>query len=935
MKNPRLWLCATSILSVQALAGAAWSQEAAQQVSEVIVTGSRIARATTFSTPTPVTAQTSDELAAAAPSTLAAGLQTLPSVSVGGGPTAGGGTANGGQNFLSLRGLGSNRTLTLVDGRRFTPSNNAGGVDSNLIPSGVVERVDVVTGGASAAYGSDAVAGVINFVLLKSFRGLKVDSHYGISEHGDNKEIKTAVTYGANFLDDRGHLLVGAEYFKNDGVRGDAREFRRHASNIIPNPAGGPTNIVASDVRTPYTRGGLIVIGAGGSAASNALFQGIKFDQGGARSAYNYGTVASDRGLNSGFQSGGDGFQVSTGQEIVRPLKRSTLFTRTSFDITPDINAFVEASYGATESFLDNSPTTHTLTIQRDNAFLGQVAPDLVAQMVAAGVPRLMLNRLTLEENRRTKTLNMNNTVRVLAGIEGELGGWHWELTAQQGVNRNKSHVVNNLITARMGFAADAVINPVNGQVVCRATLPGSSFNAAAAGCAPFNPFGEGAPSAASLKYVFGELTSLGRTEMKGVEASVSGELFQLPAGAVAIAIGGEMRNDESKLAVDPLSQAGAYRLVNSQAFYGRSNTKEGFVEADIPVLKDVFLAKDLSLNLAARHTEYSFSGGVNTWKAGVNWALTRELRLRYTRSRDIRAPNLTELYATGRQNNITIDDTLYTGRTYLSVPNKTFGNPDLTPEIADTNVMGFVYRPEWLPGFNMAVDYYAIRIKDAIGNVGGNNAVQQCNLAGQNSPICAFVIRDASKAVIGTRTSPFNLTVQKIDGVDIEVGYKMQLADFGWATSLLGDDPGSLNLRMVAGYLSELVTISPLVPITINDAGADGIPKWRATLAATYEKGPWQVRLQGRYIGDWVWNRTFIEGVTTNFNHVADRAYLDGQVSYEFSKRAEVYVNVQNLLDRDPAFAPDPTGATPLSTDTGLYDQVGRSWRVGVRLRF
>jgi len=938
MRNHRLWLCATSALVAQFVAGGAWAQQAAapSELDEVVVTGSRIQRVGTFTSPTPVTTTAREELEAAAPSTLAAGLQTLPSVNVGGGPTAGGGTANGGQNFLSLRGLGSDRTLTLVDGRRFTPSNNAGGVDSNLIPSGIVERVDIVTGGASAAYGSDAVAGVINFILMKNFDGLKIDGHYGQSEHSDNKEVKAALTYGRKLFDGRGNTMIGLEYFDNKGVDGDARGFRREASNIIPNLGGTPTSIAARDIRTPFTQGGLIVTGAGGSAANNAAFQGIQFGPGGVTQPYNYGMVVSDRGITSGFQSGGDGFRVSTGQEIVRPLRRFTAYSRSDFDITESVNAFVEASYGYTRSLLKNSPTTHTLTIQRDNAFLARSAPQLVAQMTAMNVPRLTLNRLTLEEDRHTATLNLNMTTRVLAGLQGDIAGWKWQATVQQGVNRNKSHVENNLVTARMGFAADAVVNPANGAIVCRATLPGATFNAAAAGCTPFNPFGENAPSAEALQYVFGELTSLARTEMKGVEASISGEVFDLPAGAVAVAFGGEYRRDESKLSVDPISQAGGYRLVNAQAFRGRSNTKEVFAEADVPLLRDAPLVEDLRLNLAARYTDYSFSGGVETWKVGLNWAVTSDLRLRATKSRDIRAPNLTELYATGRQNNITIDDTLFTGRLYLSVPNRTFGNTELTPEKADTTVLGFVYRPSFVPGLSLAVDYYAIRIKDAIGNVGGNNAVQQCNLANQNSAICDFVTRDpVTRAVIGTRTSPFNLTVQKVDGYDIEASYRVPLADWNWVTPVLGDEPGALDLRFVASYLSQLVTISPLVPVTINDAGEGGLPHWRATLAATYRKGPWQVRLQGRYIGDWIWDRTRTLGVDTNFNHVADRAYLDGQVTYDVNDTTEVFVNVQNLFDRDPPFAPSPAGATPTPTDTGLYDQVGRNWRVGFRLRY
>jgi len=283
MIHRKILLCAGTAMAVQLIqAGAAVAQtpQSGGAVEAVVVTGSRL-RSTTFTTPTPVTTMTADQLQAAAPSTLAAGLQTLPTLSVGGGPTAGGGTGNGGQNFLALRGLGSDRTLTLLDGHRFITSNASGGVDSNLIPSGLVARVDVVTGGASAAYGSDAVGGVINFVLDTHYTGLKLDGSVGQSMHNDNKELKGTVTYGRELFGGRGHFITSAEYFDNRGVRGDARELKRNAGNIIPNPGGTPTQVVANDVRTPYTRGGLIVIGAGGTAANNALFQGIQFGPGG------------------------------------------------------------------------------------------------------------------------------------------------------------------------------------------------------------------------------------------------------------------------------------------------------------------------------------------------------------------------------------------------------------------------------------------------------------------------------------------------------------------------------------------------------------------------------------------------------------------------------------------------------------------------------
>jgi outer membrane receptor protein involved in Fe transport len=928
------WLFTGSTLALlaaaPALAQTAPTDQAAQapsQVGEVVVTGSRIA-STTFTTPTPVTAIGADQLRAAAPSTLAAGLQTLPSIVTQGGPTAGQGTAFGGQNFLNLRGLGANRTLILLNGRRYISSGPFGVVDVNLLPAGLVSRVEVVTGGASAAYGSDAVAGVINFILDTHFEGAKLDASYGESlKYHDSKEYALTGTFGRAFAGGRGHFIANGEYYSNKGVGGGARPFRTNASFLVPNPAGGtPRLISVQDVRVPYTLGGLIVNGAGGSAANNAQLRGLQFGPGGVLQPYSYGTAASDIGVTSGFQSGGDGFQAATGQEILRPLDRETVFARVDYDLTDNVTAFVEGSYGATDTVSQSSPTTRSITIQKDNAFLGLVAPSLVAQMNAIGVPRFTLNRVILERG-TTDVTNRNYTSRVVAGLTGDFRGWKWDVAYQWGQNRNKSFVYPNLVPARLALAADAVVNPANGQIVCRSTLtdPGN-------GCVAFNPFGEGSPSESALDYVMGRSEFRTITKEQFLDGSVSGELFDLPAGPVGLAVGGEWRKQRSVTVADALSNAGGYRLVNAQDYGGEQNVWEVFTEAQVPILKDLAFVRALDLNLAGRHTDYSLSGGVETWKAGLSWQVTDDLRLRGTLSRDIRAPSLNDLFAAGRQTSNPIDDTLNTGQTYFAVLNSAFGNANLDPEKADTTVIGFVYQPSWLPGFNLAVDYWAIRIKDAIASLTPQQTVTQCNLSGQTGPTCAFVTRDPmTRAVIATRTSPVNIAVNKSDGVDIEASYRVPLSDW------IGGDPGSLSLRVLASNLRESVVISPLVTNIVNDAGSGDTPHWRGTLTANWERGPYAVTLQARYIGDLKRDPNVKVGVDADFNHVADRAYLDGQLAWRperFDGRQEFYVNVQNILDRRPAFFP-AGNTTPAVTNPNLYDQVGRMFRFGVRLRY
>ncbi len=948
--KPRNFLSLLAAWLAASTAGAAESTNAqpgasnAGREAEVVkletfnVSGSQIRGASTFTSPTPVLVIDYSSLLAAAPVNLAEGLKQLPSIAPGGGQTNGGGTGNSSANFLNLRALGVTRTLTLLDGRRFTPSGPTGQIDVNLLPQGLVDRVDVVNGGASAAYGSDAVGGVVNFVLNKEFTGAKTEFVAGQSQKGDNKELKGVLTFGTDYLKGRGHLVLSAEYAVSDGVNGDGRAFRREETNQIPDPTNTTRLIRATDIRSPFTPGGNIITGVGGTAANNAQIRGIKFGPGGVQSPYDYGRLSTTIGTVNGFQSGGDGFRIGTSQEIVRPLTRKNLFVRTDFKLTEPLTLFVEGSYSETQMDQQNSPTTHLLTIQRDNAFLAQVAPDLVARMTSLGVTAFTMNRLTLERGLTISRVNDQNR-RLLIGFNARLGRWNWEGSFQWGTNDISIPIENNLITSRMAVAADAVL--VGGQIVPRAA-------AANPGSVAFNPFGLGSPSRAALDYVMGT-TQFDETSAQDVaDTKLSGDLLTLPAGPVAVAVGAQWRKLSSTTTVDALSIANGYRLANNQPFSGEYTIREEFAEAQVPLVRDFPLAKRVTLSAAGRHTNYSTSGDAITSKAGVVWQLGGDFRVRASRSRDIRAPNLNELFSTGRQTNGNISDNFPggTGLTFLAVPNLNIGNLNLKPEVANSTVVGFVYQPSWMKGMSLAVDFYTTRISDAIFVAGGQEAVRQCAL-NPSSPLCAFVFRGATsaspRAVIRTQTSSVNLNSEFSRGVDFEASYRVPLAS--WFAS---SRPGSLTVRAVAGYIDEYSRVSPLAP-TINFAGnglanaasgTSAMPRIRGTLSFNHSRDAWAAFLQMRYIGRMTWDKTRILGVTTDYNDVPSTAYFDGQIAHRLPGkgqrwRTEVYLNIANLLDRAPTYAPRVGGATPLPTDPGLFDQVGRMFRVGVKTVF
>ena len=529
-------------VSLAVLAGPALAQDAtptdAGAVDAVVVTGSRIA-GKGFTTPTPVTVVTADQLTASAPSTVAAALNNLPSLYTTGGPQSNGGSQTVSRNSLNLRGLGITRTLTLLDGHRFPATFTDNTVDTNLLPQGLIQRVEVVTGGASAAYGSDAVAGVVNFILDRKFTGIKASVGVGESQHSDGVEQHYELTMGKSFLDGRAHVLFDAEYYNTALIPGSARDFRVDGASIITNPnasnpptAANPSRVLADNVRVPSTFGGLITAATGGSAAANAALVGIQFLPGGIPAPFNFGTLSSSTN-----QVGGDGINTTVLQPITRELNRKTAFLRANYQVTDNINAFVEGSYAESKgrsTIVWYHLGANTLTIQRDNAFL---PASIRSQMQATGVTSFSLVRWDSEPDTYTRVNNY--TTKLLGGFEGTFKQFKWEAFYQYGLNRQNSPNYNVYNVANYANAIDSVIS--NGQAVCRSTLTNPTN-----GCAPFNPFGQGSPSPAALAYTYGTNYVRTRVEDETAGANFSGPVINDWAGPISLAGVNELETTES-----------------------------------------------------------------------------------------------------------------------------------------------------------------------------------------------------------------------------------------------------------------------------------------------------------------------------------------------------------------------------------------------------
>lgn len=892
---------------------------------DIVVTGSRVA--TGFTTPTPVTVTSSLDLKAAAPRNLADGLTQLPAFN---GSlkdqtvvTAATGGTNG-QALLNLRNLGPNRTLVLLDGRRLPASNSLGAVDVDVLPQSLVKRVDVVTGGASAAYGSDAVSGVVNFILDTKFEGLKGEVQKGISTYGDLPSTGASLAFGKSFADGRGRVIASAEWFRQDGIpahESTGRDWFDNAAGQIPNPVTGahPSILIIPDIRSS--------LGAYGGLISSGPLKGTQFLPGGIPAPFDYGTIT-----GSSFQSGGDGAKPNLG--LAPDVRRVNAFLHGEFDFSDHFKVFAEGNYARNHSISDNSvnPNTGTsgqFTIFRDNAYL---PASILARMVTAGVQSIPLGRYERDfPDVQIETLT--ELKRGVVGARGSLfGSWEYDASYSYGQTNQKVGQNNEPILRRLYAAADAVVSPGSGQVVCRSTLAGLD-----PGCAPLNLFGEGSPSQAAINYVIGDSVKyltlrqhVGALNFRGN----FGDRFSFGAGPISLAFGFEYRHESASQTVDPLSptavdftgirggpaslqgRQGAYQFFNPLPLSGSYDVKEGYAELAVPILKDLPFAKALDIDVAARHTIYSQSGGVTTWKGGVNYQINDSIRLRVTRSRDIRGPNILELFNSATQNS---SNNIYHGVTTPSLIISS-GNPNLLPEKADTLTYGAVFRPSFLRGFQASVDYYNIAVKDAIGSLNSQIILDNC-AAGSAFSCSLFQVTSANTLIIFTQS--LNLNIQKTSGYDFEVAYSHPVGT------------GQLSMRFLGNLTTDSYIQAPGSPVQ-QLLGGSLNPKFRGTGQLHYTNDHMSVFVQERFIGSAQFDPTKVEGIDIADNSIPPQYYTDLGLTVDikgFGQTQELFLTVNNLFDRDPPIATvNPTSYSVPTT--AAYDQLGRFFTVGLRFK-
>jgi iron complex outermembrane recepter protein len=993
----RQGVAAAVAIALTAAGGLARAADPADEVAEVIVTGSRIATSG-FTTPTPVTVLGAETLEQLNVTNIGAGIMQLPAFRPSTNPTTNGwGSFNVGAQIVNLRGLGVTRNLVLVDSRRFAPVTREGTVDLNLIPSGLVERTDVVTGGASAAYGSDAIAGVVNVVLNKRLTGIKAQLDYGLTAEGDGSNTHASLAGGSDFAGGRGHFIIGGEFEKQDGI-GDCFTRDWCKGGVTVTNAGvasvpGLPAFVRSDAGGGFSTvpGGVVSILNNNTAATagirNLMGTGaITFGADGGVLPYRLGAPAS--GTTS---LGGDGLSPMTTAQLMVPVERYATFAHADYALTDTINAFIEGSYGKVDGVtLQSRYFGAPVSIYNDNPFVPALVRNQLpaASATPSGVrPAASAFNLAVLGQRRGESASEATNYRVTFGLDGKLGGsWRWDTYYQYAHTDRDQSVANNLVTgasrvinrpgsggisnpgslAYFQWATDAVYNPADAalpaaqrRVTCRALIsPDPALRAAAAGCVPYNPFGEGRVSQAALDYVYRTLREEIDIDQHVVAANVSGELLQLWAGPLSVATGLEFRHDSTELLHDDLSNSFAYFQNFGADYRARQNVTEGYLEIEAPLFKDWGYAGNLSLNAAGRHTKYEISGfggfnqtasandiDVNSWKAGLLWDPTDWMRFRVTRSRDIRAPNFNELFQASASTFGSVQNRFQGGATQFPA-GLSGGNPTLEAEVSHTTTVGVVLQPQGaLQGLRLSADWYNIKVNGYIATPGGSqNIVDRCFFF--NEPLtCNLISFGPNNSLAEIRNVNVNLQWLRVRGVDLEAQYRLPLSN------LAANGKGDLTFRLLGTRTLENATnlfgvINDRAGETGNAATA-GTPDWLVNLFTTYSVGPLSLTATVRYISDGKFNALWTgpddpnyapnRPLTVNDNRVAGATYVNLTGSWNFregmwgSKRLQAFWTVNNLMDKQPPGAPQ----FQYPTNPVYFDQLGRSYRVGVRMDF
>ncbi|AQR73310.1 TonB-dependent siderophore receptor [Sphingomonas sp. LM7] len=942
---------------------------ASEREGDIIVTGSRII-ASGFTAPTPTTVIGEEQITANAQPNIFNTIAQLPSLQGSTGTATGTFSTSSGQQGLSsfsLRGLGAIRTLTLLDGQRVVGANVTGVPDISLFPQLLIKRVDIVNGGASASYGSDAVGGVVNFITDTRFAGFKGNVQGGMTTYGDNEQILAQAAWGGSFADDKLHVIVSGEYAHDGGVGPGnfgidlAGKRDWHLASTLLNTGqtnNGLPQFNYRDYAQPYQYAlyGLI---------NNGPLQGIAFDVNGAPYNFNYGSGGAPLGNGrvsncfpgNSFCVGGDlSGAVGSGASLASELQRVTGFYRIGYDFAPNNEFYVTVSAAQVKTNNQPSPGYNrpNLTVQCANPYLPQLVRD---RCTTAGITNFNFG----SSNGAFPSPHVftdRRQFRFVGGLKGKFGvgggDWNYDAYYAHGVTLSDIDVNDIVLQNRYVAATNAVT--LNGAIVCADPV------ARAAGCQPINIFGGFAPSQAALAYVTPANGPFQHTRLTQDVASVnlSGNLFDLWAGPLTLAFGGEYRHEFYEVNADAYG-AGVSALSPNNAAYpadpllnaplgsnwaagnykngrGAYDVYEGFAELNLQLFDGGGIGR-ANLNGAGRVTHYSTSGTVWAWKIGGTWDTPLDgFRLRAVTSRDVRAPNLSELFAAPTVTTLPNFANPFPPAGAVQAFQNTVGNPALKPEIARNTEIGAVYaNPSWLPGLSLSFDYYSIKLDGVVSTLSADQIVRFC-FEGNQAFCGGFVLNSPIQGGNFINVQPFNLASWKTSGFDIEASYR-------WSRPL--GLPGAFTVRALGTHIREFVVDAGVAGVDrVDQAGANtgNTPDWKWLAIQTYDNDDFSFTVQERWFSDGVFGNQYVvctsacpastgNHPTIDRNFMKGAFYVDVGGTYNVTSNVKFYFKVDNLFDHDPE--PSPQTNTGLDVNPALYDTLGRTYRAGIRFNF
>ncbi|GGC35428.1 TonB-dependent receptor [Novosphingobium marinum] len=928
-------------------AGELGNLEAEEPAGVIVVTGSRIARPD-LDTAAPVAVVGEEEFQLSGSVNVESVINTLPQVVPG--LTGFSNNPGNGAATLNLRGLGETRTMVLVNSRRWMFYDTNQIVDLNTIPQFLIDSVDVVTGGASAVYGSDAIAGVVNFKLRDDLDGLLIGGQTNITEEGDGFRYNLDMAIGSDLADGRGHVTVWASYARRKPIFQSAREFSRFAAVdgcIVPGSVDGTGTGIEVDCDEGVP--GPVRGGSSGVPTTYVDALGAQFaDTGGTLvpfSPYNYAPA----------------------NYLQLPQERYMVGGYADYEINDNVTAYAEVSYvnNVVPQELAATPAFITSELDVDSPFF---APGVQNQLAALdtdgdGYVTSLVRRRLLETGSRNSN-DERNAFRVLAGVKGDIvPGWGYDAYYMYSRTRNSQIQTGNISVSRFLQALRTEFD-ANGNLVCS-----DQSN----GCTPLNIFGLGtiSPEAADFIRIRAQNTEI--SSLQVASAAINGELFDLPGGPLGVAFGAEYRKVSSQYIPDTALASGDVAGFNAGLpTQGSYDVKELFGEIYLPIITDGFVDR-FEITAAGRYSDYSLDaiGGTWTYAIGATLSPIRDITIRGQYQRAVRAPNVEELFggnsqgfppasdpcssrnvdnrtdavrdlciATGVPANAVFTDAIQLNS---QIEGLFGGNPDLEEEVSDSWTAGVVLQPSFIPRLAITIDYFDIKVENLITTLGGglNNSLSLCYYTVQdiNSEYCQAINRFGSGAIDNVEILNANIAELETSGVDLQIDYSTPVG-----FSLYGEAESQLSFFFL-GTWTDKNNFTPVadLPDQVNIcAGYYGAtcgtfqPEYKFTTRITWQDGPQRLSFRGRYIGSGDDDQIVNQGVDPANLAVAglsERFYLDMTLAFEVQEDRVVTFGVNNLLNTKPPLTGD--SQQQANTFPNVYDVLGRDFFVSFRAEF